>query len=60
MTGVLGWKDADSIGRTGRCDEEGVLPSMSVTSWSAWSSAWDWMRSHLRAYGSELKEEQDR
>ena len=54
MTGVLKWKDIGSLGRTGRGDEE-VLPSMSMTSWSAWSSAWGWMRSQLRAYGSGLK-----
>jgi len=28
MTGVLEWKDTCSLGRTGRGDEEGVLPSM--------------------------------
>ena len=26
-------------------DEEGVSPSISMTSWSAWSSTWGWMRS---------------
>ena len=41
--------------RTGRGDKEGVLPSMSMTSWSARSSVWGWMRSRLRAYGSGLK-----
>jgi len=44
MTGVLEWKDTGFLGRTGRGDEAGVLPSMSVTSWRAWSSAWGWMR----------------
>lgn len=42
---VLEWKDTDSSGRTGRRDEEGVSLSMSITSWSAWSSTWGWMRS---------------
>ena len=55
MTGVLEWKDTGPLGRTGRGDEEGVSPSMSMTSWRAWSSAWGWMRSRLRAYGSGLK-----
>lgn len=44
MTGVLEWMDAGSLGSTGRGDEEWVLPSMSVTSCSAWSSAWGWRR----------------
>ena len=52
MTGVSEWKDTGSLGRTGRRDEKGVSPSRSMTSWSAWSSAWGWMRSPLRAYGS--------
>lgn len=34
MTGVLQWKDTDSLGRTDWGDEEGALPSMSMTSWS--------------------------
>ena len=38
MTGVLEWKDTGSLGRTGRGDEEGMSPSMSMASWSAWSS----------------------
>ena len=41
MTGVLEQKDTGSLGRTGRADEEGMLPSMLMTSWSAWSSAGD-------------------
>lgn len=41
----LEWKDTDSSGRTGKGDEGGVLPSMSMTSWSAGSVAWGWMRS---------------
>jgi len=45
MTGVLEWKDTESLGRTGRGNEGGVSPSMSVTSWSEWSSTWGWMRS---------------
>jgi len=45
MTGVLEWKATNFLGRTGRGDKEGVLPSVSVTSWSACSSAWGWMRS---------------
>jgi len=45
MTEVLEWKDTDSLGRTGRQDEEGVLPSMSMISWSAWSSTCGWMSS---------------
>lgn len=39
--GVLEWKDAGSSGGMGRWDQEGVLPSLSVTSWSVWSSTWD-------------------
>jgi len=31
VTGVLKWKDTGSFRRTGRGEEEGVLPSMSVT-----------------------------
>lgn len=34
VTGALEWIDADSLGRTGRGDEEGVSsPSMSMTCW---------------------------
>ena len=37
---LLSWSSKtsqkDSLGRTGRGDEERMLPSMSVTSWSAW------------------------
>jgi len=55
MTGALGWDDTGSLGKTGRGDEEEVLPSVSKISWSAWSSAWDWMRSPRRAYGTRLK-----
>jgi len=44
-----------SLGKTGRGDEEEVLPSMSKISWSAWSSTWEWMRSPQRAYRSRLK-----
>jgi len=58
MTGALEWKDTDYSGRTGRGDEEGVLPSMSMTSWRAWSSTWGWIRSPLRRYGSGLKARQ--
>ena len=47
MTGVLEWKDAGSLGRAGRGDKDRVSPAMSVTSWSAWSSTWGWMRSPL-------------
>ncbi|PKU49356.1 dtw domain-containing protein 2 [Limosa lapponica baueri] len=36
-------------------DEERMLPSMSMNSWSAWSSTWGWMKSRRRAYGSRLK-----
>jgi len=35
--------------------KEEVSPWMSVTSWSAWSSAWRWIRSQPRAYGSGIK-----
>jgi len=38
MTGVLEWKDTSSLGRTGKEDEEGVSPSTSMASGSAWSS----------------------
>jgi len=31
MTKVLEWKDAGSLGRTGRGDKEGVSPSVSMT-----------------------------
>jgi len=60
MTEVLEWKDTGSLGRTGRGDEEGVSPSMSMASWRAWSSAWGWTRSQPRAYGSGLKAGQGR
>jgi len=46
VDGVLEWKDIDFLGRTGRGDKEQVSPSMSVTSWSVWSSAWRWIRSN--------------
>lgn len=36
-------------------DEEGLSPSLSVMTWSAWSSAWGCMRSRPTAYGSGLK-----
>lgn len=36
-------KDAGSLGRTGREEKEVVLHSKTVTSGSAWSSAWIWM-----------------
>jgi len=55
MTGVLEWKHIGFLGRTGRADKEKVSSSMSMTSWSAWSSAWGWMRSQTRAYGLALK-----
>ena len=58
MTGMLEWKDTGSLGRTGRRDEMGVSSSMSMISWSAWSSTWGWMRSQLGTYGSGLKGEQ--
>jgi len=45
MTEVLELKDTGSLGRTGRGYKEGVLPSMSMTSWSVWSSVCGWMRS---------------
>ncbi|GAB0208693.1 mitochondrial enolase superfamily member 1 [Grus japonensis] len=35
MTGVLGWKGTDSLGKTGRGDKEGVGLSMLMTSWNA-------------------------
>jgi len=41
MAGVLQRKDTGSLGRTGRGDKEGVLPSLSMTSGIAWSSAWE-------------------
>jgi len=34
-------KITDSLGRAGRADKERMSPSMSMTSWSAWSSTWD-------------------
>jgi len=34
VTGVLEWKDTGSLGRTCRGDEEGVSPSVSMTSWT--------------------------
>lgn len=45
MIGVLEWMDAGSLGRPGRGDKDWESPSMLVTSWSAWNSAWGWMRS---------------
>ena len=45
MTRVLGLKDTGSLGRTVRGDEEEALPSMSVSSWIAWSSSRGWLRS---------------
>lgn len=43
-TGVLEWMDVGSLGRTVKGGEEGVSLSMSMTSWSVWSSTWGWMR----------------
>lgn len=39
-TAVLQWKNAGSLGRTGRGDEENMLPSKSVTNRSALNLAW--------------------
>jgi len=55
MTARLEWRDTGSLGRTGKRDKEGVLPSMSVISWSVWSSDWGRMISQPRAYGSASK-----
>jgi len=44
MTEEWEWKDKGSLGTNDRGDEERVLLCMSVVSWSAWSSAWGWMR----------------
>lgn len=55
MTGVLGWKNTDSFGRTSRGVKAEVSPSVSVTSWSAQFSPWEWMRRWQRSYGSALK-----
>lgn len=55
MAGVLEREDTDCLGRTGREDEETVSPSMSVTSWGAQSSAWEWARSWQTGDGSGLK-----
>jgi len=38
VTGVLERKNTGSLARTGRGDKEEVLLSMSMTSWSTWSS----------------------
>lgn len=38
MTGELEWKDTGSLGETGMGDEEDMLPSVSMTSWTAWHS----------------------
>jgi len=51
MTGALEWKDTGFLGRAARGHEEGVLPSVSMTSWSAQSSTWEWMSSQPRVYG---------
>lgn len=59
MTGMLEWKDTGSLGRTEKEEEADVSFSTSVTSWSAWRSAWGWMRSQPTAYGSGLKREQE-
>lgn len=41
VTGTLEWKDIGSLGRTDMGGQEVVvLSSLSMTSWSAWSSAW--------------------
>lgn len=58
-TGVWEWKDTGSLGRTDKEDEEEVSFFTPVTSWSAWRSAWGWMRSQPTAYGSGLKREQE-
>lgn len=48
--GGMLWKDSDCSGRMGREDEEGVLPFIGQGGWSAWISAWGWVRSQARAY----------
>ena len=55
VVGVWEWKNRGSLGKTGRGDKERVSPSMSMTSWSTWSSAWGWMRSQLRAERVRIK-----
>lgn len=59
VTGVVEWKDTESLARAGGGEEEGS-PSVSVTSWSECSSAQGWMRSCLRDEGSGLREDRDR
>lgn len=45
MTGVLEWKDTGCIGRTGMGVKKRMLPSLSVTAWSAGRSAMERKRS---------------
>lgn len=54
VAGMLERKDIGSLGRTDMGDQEVVvLPSLLMTSWSAWSSACGWMRSQSKASRSE-------
>lgn len=44
MTGVLALKDARLFSKDRQGSQEELLSSMSVISWSAWSSACEWVR----------------
>lgn len=56
MVGLLLWlepchgRDLSSLGRTSKGEEEGMSPSMSMSSCSACRSAWGWMRNLERVY----------
>lgn len=43
------------FGKAGKGDKQRMLPALSVTNWSAWSSAWWSMESQLQAYRSRSK-----
>lgn len=53
-TGVLGWRGAGPLGRTGWEGEEGELAFVWESSRKAQSSAWGWAMSQLRSKGSGL------
>lgn len=37
---VLAWKNTGYLGRIGRENDQAVLPSVPMTSWTAWNFTW--------------------
>lgn len=53
MTHEIEWQYKGSLGKSRREDKEGMLSSVSVTSWSALIAIWMW--SQIKAYETDLK-----